>query len=106
MGSDRARITFDPTREYRSVVAQQGRVTLEADVNEQAMIAAEALRVETIDLVGPVGTPNNGYQVTTDTPPNIAPNAAAALPSMMILPAVAFMGSTRNWSVLASDAAA
>ncbi len=66
MGSDRARITFDPTREYRSVVAQQGRVTLEADVNEQAMIAAEALRVETIDLVGPVGTPNNGYQVTTD----------------------------------------
>ncbi|HUB51280.1 MAG TPA: DUF6519 domain-containing protein [Terracidiphilus sp.] len=66
MGSDRARISFDPTREYRSVVAQQGRVTLEADVNEQAMIAAEALRLETIDIVGPAGTPNNGYQVTTD----------------------------------------
>jgi hypothetical protein len=66
VGSDRARITFDPTRAYRSVVAQQGRVTLEADVNEQAMIAAEALRVETVDIVGPAGTPNNGYQVTTD----------------------------------------
>jgi hypothetical protein len=66
VGSDRARITFDPTREYRSVVAQQGRVTLEADVNEQAMIAAEALRVETVDLVGQAGTPNKGYQVTTD----------------------------------------
>ena len=36
MGSDRARISFDHSRGYRSVVAQQGRVTLEADVNEQA----------------------------------------------------------------------
>ena len=35
-----------------------------------------------------------GYQVTTVTPANMAPNAAAELPSMMILPAVAFMGST------------
>ena len=38
MASDRARISFDPTRAYRAVVAQQGRVTLEADVNEQAVI--------------------------------------------------------------------
>ena len=36
-----------------------------------------------------------GYQVTTVTPANIAPRAQAALPSMMILPAVAFMRSTR-----------
>jgi len=71
VGSDRARITFDPAREYRSVVAQQGRVTLEADVNEQATIAAEALRAETIDIVGPAGTPNNGYQVTTDGNDNL-----------------------------------
>src|ERR1035437_9115184 len=35
-----------------------------------------------------------GYQPTTVTPANIAPIAAAALPSMMILPAVAFIGST------------
>ena len=34
MGSDIARVTFDPTRQYRSVVLQQGRVTLEADGNE------------------------------------------------------------------------
>jgi hypothetical protein len=63
VGSDRARISFDETREYRSVVAQQGRVTLEADVNEQATIASEALRLEIIDLVGPAGTPDNGYQI-------------------------------------------
>ena len=30
-----------------------------------------------------------GYQVTTVTPPNIAPSAAAAFPSMMIFPRLA-----------------
>lgn len=66
MGSDRARISFDRTREYRSVVTQQGRVTLEADVNEQAVIASEALRLETIDIIGPTATPDNGYLVSID----------------------------------------
>jgi hypothetical protein len=66
VGSDRARISFDKTREYRSVVAQQGRVTLEADVNEEAVIASEALRLETIDIIGPTGTPDNGYLVSVD----------------------------------------
>lgn len=67
MGSDRARISFDKTRQYRSVVAQQGRVTLEADVNEEAVIASEALRYETIDIIGPTGTPDNGYLVSVDS---------------------------------------
>ena len=47
-----------------------------------------------------------GYQVTTVTPANIAPNAAAALPSMMILPVVSCMRSTTNGSALVSEAAA
>ncbi|WP_068076547.1 DUF6519 domain-containing protein [Novosphingobium lentum] len=63
MASDRARISYDPSRAYRSVIAQQGRVTLEADVNEQALIGGEALRLETIDIVGPAGTPDDGYKV-------------------------------------------
>jgi hypothetical protein len=67
VASDRARITFDPTRDYRSVVAQQGRVTLEADVNEAAWMASEALRLETIDIVGPAGTPDNGYEVSVSS---------------------------------------
>jgi hypothetical protein len=36
-----------------------------------------------------------GYQVTTVTPANMAPRAQAELPSMMILPAVSFIRSTR-----------
>jgi Family of unknown function (DUF6519) len=71
VGSDRARISYDKTREYRSVVAQQGRVTLEADVNEEAVIASEALRYETIDIVGPTGTPDNGYLVSVDANGNL-----------------------------------
>jgi Family of unknown function (DUF6519) len=57
MASDRARISYDPTRAYRGVVVQQGRVTLEADVNEAGLIESEALRLETIDIIGPAGAP-------------------------------------------------
>jgi hypothetical protein len=71
VGSDRARISFDRTREYRSLIAQQGRVTLEADVNEQAVIASEALRLETIDIIGPTGTPDGGYLVSVDANGNL-----------------------------------
>jgi hypothetical protein len=67
VGSDLARITFDSSRGYRSVVAQQGRVTLEADINEETAIGSEALRKETIDVVGPCGTPDDGYKVSWDS---------------------------------------
>jgi hypothetical protein len=63
MGSDRARVSYDPKQQYRSVVMQQGRVTLEADWNEASQIATEALRRETLDFVGPCGTPDNGYEI-------------------------------------------
>jgi hypothetical protein len=43
---------------------QQGRVTLEADFNEELAIAGEELREETRDIVGPSGTPDDGYLVT------------------------------------------
>ncbi len=39
-----------------------------------------------------------GYHARNWTPPNMQPMAAAALPSMMILPAVAFIRSRRKGS--------
>jgi hypothetical protein len=63
MTADIARVTYDPSRQYRAVIAQQGRVTLEADSNESSLIASEALRLETIDVIGPTGTPDDGYKV-------------------------------------------
>src|SRR5947207_3246919 len=41
-----------------------------------------------------------GYQATTVTPAIMQPMAAAALPSIRILPAVSFIGSNENGSCL------
>ena len=59
------------------------------------------MRVSTSDDEGVIG-----YQVTTVTPANMQPSAAAALPSMMIMPVVLSMRSTVKGSALVSDAAA
>jgi hypothetical protein len=63
MSSDRARDTHDETRQYRAVVAQQGRVTVEADLNEAWTIDDEEERETLLDVVGPSGTPDDGYAV-------------------------------------------
>jgi hypothetical protein len=63
MGSDRARVSYDPSRHWRGVINQQGRVTLEADWNEAGAIAAEEDRAQLVDVIGPSGTPDDGYRV-------------------------------------------
>jgi hypothetical protein len=67
VGADRARVSYDPSRHWRGVVSQQGRVTLEADWNEAAAIAAEENRAQLIDVVGVSGTPDDGYGVTVES---------------------------------------
>jgi hypothetical protein len=73
MGSDRARVTYDPKQQYRSVVMQQGRVTLEADWNEAQQITLEEIRREALDFVGPCGTPDDGYKVVLASEPTNPP---------------------------------
>ena len=58
-----ARVTYDPSRRYHGVVAQQGRVSLEADWNEAQAITREQLEARTLDLVGPAGSPDRGYRI-------------------------------------------
>ena len=65
MAGDRARVSYDPSRKWRGLVAQQGRVTVEADWNEAAAIDQDRDRQATLDFVGPVGTPDRGYGVAT-----------------------------------------
>jgi hypothetical protein len=69
MVADIARVSYDPTRQYRSLISQQGRVTLEADNNEATILEVEALRLETIDIMCPAGTPDNGYAVGSGSGP-------------------------------------
>lgn len=64
MSSDQAKISYDKKQQYRAVVMQQGRVTVEADWNEAQQINNEEIRQEACDFVGPCGTPNNGYEIT------------------------------------------
>jgi hypothetical protein len=72
MSSDRTRISYDQDRQYRSVVAQQGRVTLESDWNESQLIVNEEIRSEALDFVGSSGTPDNGYEIAASNPnPNV-----------------------------------
>jgi hypothetical protein len=68
MGSDRARRSFDADQQYRAVVMQQGRVFVEADWNENQEILGETVRAETLDIVGPSGTPDDGYAISFPNP--------------------------------------
>jgi hypothetical protein len=52
---------------YRSVVSQQGRVTLEADANEAEEIRAAESRAELIDVIGPYGSPDDGFKISVGT---------------------------------------
>jgi len=69
MYGDLSRLIFDPARHYSRVVVQQGRVTLDADANEEASILLHYLRALAADLIGPFGGPgaNPGFQVTNPT---------------------------------------
>lgn len=64
MTSDRARVSYDPGRRYHGVVAQQGRVSLEADWNEAQAIAGAELAARTLDVVGRTGSPDRGYELS------------------------------------------
>ena len=94
MGSDRARVSYDPSRKWRGLVAQQGRVTVEADWNEAASIDAERDRAATLDIVGPVGTPAgppSGYTVTA-----VAAAGSPATPGdLTVGPGTLYLGGER-----------
>ncbi len=75
MKADLTRDTFHPLKHYARVLTQQGRVQLDADMNEQAAILLRYLHTLAADLIGPAGGPhdNVGFAISplTVTP---APN--------------------------------
>ena len=66
MKGDFSRISFDPTNHFSRVLLQQGRVTLDADPNEEGAILLHYLRTLARDLIGPCGGPSDhlGFQLT------------------------------------------
>ncbi|HEV2777794.1 MAG TPA: DUF6519 domain-containing protein [Actinophytocola sp.] len=66
MQADFSRDTFDPAKHFSAVLSQQGRVQLDADLNEQAAILLHQLRTAVADVVGPAGAPAAapGFEIT------------------------------------------
>lgn len=57
MKADLTRDTFHPLKHFTRVLSQQGRVQLDADINEQAAILLRYLQTLAADLIGPAGGP-------------------------------------------------
>jgi hypothetical protein len=66
MKGDFSRIRFNPGRHYTAVLDQQGRVSLDADTNEQVAIDDYLGRNESIDVIGAYGAPEHdpGFGIT------------------------------------------
>ncbi|WP_328869515.1 DUF6519 domain-containing protein [Streptomyces sp. NBC_00287] len=65
MHADLSRLTFRPERHYSAVIAQQGRVQLDADTNEQTAIQLHQARTLAADLIGRHGGPRDaaGFRI-------------------------------------------
>lgn len=57
MKGDFSRIRFNPNKQYTAVLEQQGRVSLDADANEQCSIDNYLRQTETVDVIGEFGGP-------------------------------------------------
>ncbi|MDH4196197.1 MAG: DUF6519 domain-containing protein [Candidatus Aminicenantes bacterium] len=60
MKGDFSRLTYNPGRHYGAVLFQQGRVQLDADLNEQQQIQRRRTETEARDVIGWSGVPKYG----------------------------------------------
>ena len=104
MPSDRSRRTDGLRHSYKGVVAQQGRVTLDRDVNAEHGFVAGRIEAEAIDLIGPCGTPDDGFAISiplgSPPPPLWSPPAPLSPPTLhpfdfLISPGTMYVGGER-----------
>jgi hypothetical protein len=60
---DISRAAFDPRKHYAGVRMQQGRVITDDDWNEQECIESEDERRSRVDIIGPAGSPDQGFKI-------------------------------------------
>ena len=85
---DISRINFDKTKHYASVRMQQGRVLTDDDWNENERIEKEIQRESNTDIIGPFGSPDDGFKIA-----NLALDAG--LINFDILPGTLYLGGLR-----------
>lgn len=75
MNGDFSRLTFDSRNHYSAVLQQQGRVGLDADWNDMVEIVLRRLAVETVDVIGHCGRPQDpavgGFKISVGPGPKI-----------------------------------
>jgi hypothetical protein len=69
MKSDITQDTFSARKHFSRVISQQGRVTIDADSNEQTSILLHYLRTLALDLIGPYAAPvmGGGFRLSKDS---------------------------------------
>ena len=105
MPGDRSRRTDGLRDSYTGVVAQQGRVTLDRDFNAEHGYLAGRIEAEACDVIGPCGTPDNGFaigilQTSPPSPPFWSPPAPLSPPAehlgdFLIGPGTMYVGGQR-----------
>ena len=86
---DISRLSFDPGKHYSSVRMQQGRVMIDDDWNENERIENEDRRRARVEIVGPSGSPDQGFCIAN---PEIA---AAGNIDFEIEPGSFYLGGLR-----------
>jgi hypothetical protein len=86
MKGDFTRDTFDATKHFTRVLMQQGRVTLDADWNEQSAILLHYLRAVVADIIGPHAGPLRDCGFRLLSPKDLGPADAKRLADTGLLP--------------------
>jgi hypothetical protein len=104
MPSDRSRRTDGLRDGYTGVVAQQGRVTVDRDFNAEHGFVAGRIEAEAYDVIGPCGTPDNGFAISIAqtsppepplwSPPPLSPRTPHAF-DFLISPGTMYVGGQR-----------
>ncbi len=107
MSSDRSRRRDKLGDGYKEVVAQQGRVILDRDFNAVQSLTAERIAHDALDFVGPCGTPDDGFAISTlpTSPPEPRLWSPPAFPDpdvgerfdFLISPGTMFVGGERAY---------
>jgi len=82
---DRTRSLFEPRKRYVGVRMQQGRVVLDEDHNEAQEVDLEETRRTTLDVIGPSGSPDDGFLVE-------APSLSGALIDFAVRAGTLYVG--------------
>lgn len=86
MKGDFTRDTFDATKHFSRVLMQQGRVTLDADWNEQTAILLHYLRTIVVDIIGPHAGPFRDCGFRLLQPKDLDPASTQRLTERGLLP--------------------